>query len=60
LKQILQHVVTPHHQAEVEAQGAHPEVEVAVVDILVMTQMMVENKRMVEWVEQKILDKKYL
>jgi hypothetical protein len=34
--------------------------EVAVAGISVMTQMMVENKQIVEWVEQKILDKKYL
>jgi hypothetical protein len=58
LKQIQQYVVTLHLQVVVEL-AALPVVEV-VVGISVMTQMMVENKRIVEWVEQKILDKKYL
>jgi hypothetical protein len=31
-----------------------------VLSVVVMTEMMVDQEPMVDWVEQKILDKKYL
>jgi hypothetical protein len=48
-----------HPVAVVVEQVGHP-VAVVVLSVVVMTEMMVDQEPMVDWVEQKILDKKYL